>query len=675
MPKNIRGRLLAAGSAVLVVAALLVYASVSTASAATTTVLPTADAHVQADFPTTNYGTSTTLRIDNSPVANGYLKFAVSGLTDPVTKATLRLFARTTATTAVTVSSVADTPWTETGITYDTAPAIGAQIGTTGALTAGTWATVDLTSAVKGDGTYSFALKTTSSTSRSFDSKEGANKPELIIETGTTTTPPTTTTTTPTTTTAPPPSTPGAPIADAQVQADFPSTNYGRETTLRIDNSPVANGYLKFDVSGVTVTKATLRLFARTTTTTAVTVSSVADNTWTETGITYSNAPAIGAQVGTTGALTAGTWATADLTSAVKGNGTYSFALKTTSTSSRSFDSKEGANPPQLVIETGTTTTTPTTTTPTTTTPTTTTPTTTTPTTTTPPPPSGDPVVVVGGDVACAPTDANYNGGSGVPSYCHMKTTAGLISQINPSHLLMVGDGQYNSGSLSNYQSSYDPAWGQHKAKTNPAVGNHDYGTSGAGGYFSYFGHAASPQQSGCVKDCLGYYSFDVGAWHLVNINSECSRLNGGAGCAVGSPQETWLKNDLAAHSNACTIVFDHRPRWSSNSFASADIAPLVSDMDAAHVDLLLSGHSHSYERFAPQNASGGSSSTGVRQFVVGTGGAFFTGFSTIVPNSQVHKSNIFGVMKLTLHSNSYDWSFVADPSTPYSDSGTGSCH
>jgi hypothetical protein len=436
--------------------------------------------------------------------------------------------------------------------------------------------------------------------------------------------------------------------ADAHVQADFPTTNYGSATALRIDGSPVANGYLRFAVSGTvgTVSKATLRLFARTTASTPVDAYSVADTSWTESAITYSNAPPIGAKIASSGAQTSGQWASIDVTSVVKGNGTYSFALKTTSSTSRSFDSKEGTNTPQLVVEDGAT-----------------------------PPPSGDPVVVVGGDIGCAPDDPNYNGGNGTAGYCHMKNTAGLIGQINPAAVLMVGDGQYNSGSLTNYRTSYAPTWGVYKSKTKPAVGNHDYGTSGAGGYFTYFGTSASPQQSGCTSNCLGYYSFNVGAWHLVNINSECSRLNGGAGCAVGSPQETWLKNDLANNSKPCTIVFDHRPRWSSNSFASTDIAPLVSDMYAARVDLLLSGHSHSYERFAPQNASGGADANGVRQFVVGTGGAFFTGFSTVVANSQVRKSNIFGVMKLTLHSNSYDWSFVADQSTPFSDSGTGSCH
>jgi hypothetical protein len=288
---------------------------------------------------------------------------------------------------------------------------------------------------------------------------------------------------------------------------------------------------------------------------------------------------------------------------------------------------------------------------------------------------TGDPVVVVGGDIACAPGDANYNGGNGIKGYCHMKATAGVIGKTNPATVLMLGDAQYSSGSLSEYQTSYGPTWGVYKSNTKPTVGNHDYGTTGAGGYFSYFGTSASPQQSGCTSNCLGYYSFDVGSWHIVDINAECTRLNGGAGCATGSPQETWLKNDLATNSKLCTIVVTHRPRWSSTSMASADIAPLVTDMYAAHVDLLLSGHSHNYERFASQNPSGKADTNGVRQFVVGTGGANLVGFSTIVANSQARKSGVFGVMKLTLHSSSYDWSFVADPSTPYSDSGTGSCH
>jgi len=429
---------------------------------------------------------------------------------------------------------------------------------------------------------------------------------------------------------------------DSYVRQDLPTTNYGTSTSVQADASPVTNGYLKFTVSGVSgsVSSATLRIFSRSTGTTAVKVSTVADTGWTEGGITYGNAPAIGAQLGTTGALTAGAWASVDVSAKVTGNGTYSFALTTGTTAARLFDSRQAANPPQLVVETST-----------------------------------DPVVVVGGDVACATDDPNYNGGSGTPGYCHMKATAALIGQVDPAAVLNLGDSQYNSGSPAAYTASYGPSWGQYKARTRPTVGNHDYGTSGAAGYFGYFGNLATPLQPGCTKACNGYYSFDVGSWHIVNINAECTRINGGAGCAAGSPQDKWLEADLAAHPNRCTLVFGHRPRWSSNSFASPDIAPLVDDMYAAGVDLYVAGHSHAYERFAPQNPAGQADANGIREFVVGTGGANFSGFGTVAANSQIRKSKAFGVAKLTLHAGSYDWSFVADPSTPYSDSGTGSCH
>jgi hypothetical protein len=369
----------------------------------------------------------------------------------------------------------------------------------------------------------------------------------------------------------------------------------------------------------------------------------VADTTWTEGAITYGTAPAIGAQLGTTGALTAGTWASVDVSAKVTGNGTYSFALTTGTTSARLFDSREAANPPQLVLETS--------------------------------PTSSDPVVVAGGDVACATDDPSYNGGAGTATACHQKATAALIGQVNPAAVLDLGDSQYNSGSLTQYNASYGPSWGAYKSRTRPTVGNHDYGQSGAAGYFTYFGNNATPLQPGCTKSCNGWYSFDVGSWHIVNINAECTRTNGGAGCASGSPQDKWLEADLAAHPNKCTLVFGHRPRWSSNSFASPDIAPLIDDMYAAGVDLYVAGHSHAYERFASQNPAGQADANGVRQFVVGTGGENFSGFGTVVANSQLRKSKAFGVVKLTLHAGSYDWSFVSDPSTPFADSGTGTCH
>lgn len=433
------------------------------------------------------------------------------------------------------------------------------------------------------------------------------------------------------------------PTDDAYVRSDQPTANFGTATSIQARTSPTYNGYLKFTVSGLTgsVSKATLRLFSRSSGTTAVRVSTVADTTWSEGAVTYGTAPAIGAQVASIAPLVSGAWSEVVVTSTVTGDGTYSFALSSGATSARIFDSREGANPPQLVVET-----------------------------------SNDPVVAVGGDVACAPDDPGLNGGAGTPGHCHEQATAALIGQINPVALLMTGDGQYNSGSLADYTARYGANWGQYRSITRPTVGNHDYGQSGAAGYFSYFGDAATPLQPGCVKSCNGWYSFDVGAWHVVNINSECTRIDGGVGCAAGSPQEQWLQADLAAHSNGCTMVMGHRPRWSSNSFASPDIAPLIDDMYAAGVDLYVTGHAHSYERFAPQDPAGqADAARGIRQIVVGTGGDNFSGFGTVAANSEVRKTSIFGVMKLTLHPGSYDWSFIADPSTPWSDSGTGTCH
>ena len=633
-----KGKAAALFAAVSLIGAAAVVTSVQQASAATTLVA-VADAHVQADFPTTNYGAATGLRVDASPISNAFLKFDVQGLTTPPTTATLRVFNNTAGTTGIKLSSVADTGWGETAITYNTAPGIDTLISTSGALTAGAWVSFDVTSLVRANGLVSFAVTTDSSSSRTIDSREGTNKPQLVLDTAA---PPTQ-----------PPTGTFAPVADAHVQADFPTTNYGTATGLRVDASPVANAYLKFDVQGLSAAPrlATLRLFNNTAGSPGLKVSAVVDTAWGETTIRYDNAPPIGTLAATSGALTAGAWVSLDVTSLVRANGLVSFAVTTDSSSSRTIDSREGTNKPQLVLDTSA------------------------PTTTTTTPPGADPVIVAAGDVACAPSDANFNGGLGTPGKCHMKATSDLILGIAPAKVLMLGDAQYNSGSTSDFNAGYAPSWGRVKSITVPTVGNHEYGTSGAGGYFSYFGNAATPLQPGCVKNCNGWYSFDIGTWHIVVLNSECTRISGGTGCAVGSPQEQWLKADLAAHPNMCTMAVQHRPRWSSNSFASPEVAPLVDVLHSRGVDILMAGHAHSYERFAPQNPSGAADAAGVRQFVVGTGGSFYSGFGTIEPNSQVHKQNIFGVLKMTLHPTGYDWAFVADPSTPYTDSGSESCH
>jgi hypothetical protein len=452
------------------------------------------------------------------------------------------------------------------------------------------------------------------------------------------------------------------PVADSHVQADLPTTNFGSSTTLRIDGSPVSVAYLKFDVQGLSAppTSATLKVFVPVSSTTSINAGRVADTTWTEAGITWNNRPAPAPpSIPSPTPITASTFLSYDVTSMVTGNGLVSFAVDTTSSTSKSLPSRENAtvaDRPQLVIDSATTTTT----------------TTPPPTTTSPP---GDPVVAVSGDVACGTTEANYNGGLGTADACHMKQTSDLVLGMAPQQVFALGDLQYNSGSAADFAVSYQNSWGRFKAITRPVVGNHEYGTSGAGGYFGYFGDAASPRQPGCVKNCEGYYSFELGGWHVAVISSECTRLNGGVGCAVGSPQQQWLDADLAAHPTGCTAVLTHRPRWASNSFASADIQPLVDVMGARGVDLFLAGHAHSYERFAPQNAAGQPDPNGIREIVVGTGGRDSQGFGTVVANSLVRKNKIFGVVQLTLHANGYDWTFLPDPSTPFADSGTGTCH
>jgi Calcineurin-like phosphoesterase len=468
-----------------------------------------------------------------------------------------------------------------------------------------------------------------------------------------------------------------SPVADSYVRADQPTVNFGTETSLRVDGDPVSVSYLKFEVQGLTTapTRATLKVVSPISSTTPINAKSVADTTWTETGVTYNNAPAVGGTVASDTPSTTNDVLSFDVTSLVHGDGLVSFALNTTSSTSKSPPSRE--NPtvgyrPQLVVDTGTTSTpTPTPTATPTPTPT--------PTPTTTPTPGASTVIAMGGDVACGTTETYYNGGAGTADKCRAKYTANLISSMNPSRVFAMGDLQYNSGSLTDFNASYDKSWGAFKSKSNPVVGNHEYGTSGAAGYFSYFGDAATPRQPGCRKDCDGYYSFNVpvgtSSWHIAVINGECTRIGGGVGCAVGSPQYNWLKADLEANAaTKCTAVLTHKPRWSSSSFYTAEIQPLVDLMGANKVDLLLAGHAHSYERFAPQTASGSASSTGIRQITVGTGGRDSQGFGTVLPNSVVRKNKIFGVMKLTLSPTSYSWSYVADPTTPFSDSGNGNC-
>jgi len=259
-----------------------------------------------------------------------------------------------------------------------------------------------------------------------------------------------------------------------------------------------------------------------------------------------------------------------------------------------------------------------------------------------------DPVFVGAGDIS----NCSHN---------NDEATAKLLDGIAGT-VFTLGDNVYPDGAPAEFTNCYGPTWGRHKDRTRPAPGNHDYHTAGASGYYNYFGASAGDPSK-------GYYSYNLGAWHIISLNSE-------VGYAAGSAQEQWLRADLAANKSMCTLAYWHHPRFSSgnhgNSTRSQAFWQALYDYGA---DVVLSGHDHTYERFGLQNPSAQADSTrGIREFVVGTGGAGLYPFPTIQPNSQVRNNTTFGVLKLTLHATSYDWQFVPIAGQTFTDSGTSNC-
>ena len=449
---------------------------------------------------------------------------------------------------------------------------------------------------------------------------------------------------------APPPSTPTAvDVADAYVRSDVPASNFGTSTILIGRTSPEIDSYIKFDVSGLNGAplRAVLRLWVETTGTTTYKVYQVSDNSWTESGLVFTNKPAFGGLVATSGATTAGTWVDLDVTGAVSGNGSVTLGFTAGSTAGKNFGSREdAAHAPQLLLTAQT-------------------------------PANGDPVIVAAGDIACSPADANFNGGAGTATACHEQATSDLVLSLDPIAVITLGDEQYNSGKLTDFLTSYDPTWGRFKAITHPSIGNHELGTTGASGYFNYFGDNATPLQPGCRSNCNAWYSYSIGNWRIITLNTECG--SNGNNCVAGSAQDLWLKSELASANAAgqCKLVASHHPKWSSSSFAATDIDQLVQDMYDGHADIYLTGHMHGYERFAPQNPAGQlDTANGITEIISGAGGAFFTGFLAIQPNSVVHNNDTYGVLKLILRPHSADYQFVRDPTSGlFSDSGTVTCH
>ncbi len=260
------------------------------------------------------------------------------------------------------------------------------------------------------------------------------------------------------------------------------------------------------------------------------------------------------------------------------------------------------------------------------------------------------------GDIACPPASA-----AGCPS----EGTAALAASRGPDVVAMLGDAQYEDGTLAEFQGSYDLTWGTLKAVTKPAVGNHEYHTGGAAGYYTYFGAAAGDPSK-------GWYSYEAGAWHVVVLNSNCAAVGG---CGAGSAQEQWLRADLGAHPTACTLAYWHHPRFSSGPHGSnATYDAFWRALQDGGADVVLNGHDHVYERFHRQLPDGTQSTAGIKEFVVGTGGRGLSGFSSTAPNSAFRSSSANGVLELVLHADSYDWRFLPVGGAAL-DSGTTACH
>jgi hypothetical protein len=419
--------------------------------------------------------------------------------------------------------------------------------------------------------------------------------------------------------------------ADTYVAADAPTRNYGSAVELVADASPVKITYLRFTLSGLPAPVSTARLRLHTQDTASAAspaggrVAAVPPTGWSESAVTWNNRPAVAATpVATLGAVQRNRWYELDVTAAARDAGTVSLAVTSDNADSAYFDSREKTGfGPQLVV------------------------------TTSSEPPAPDPVLLAAGDIADCASAGD-------------EATAALLDTLGGT-IASLGDHAYLEGSAEQFARCYEPSWGRHRARTRPAVGNHEYRTPGAAPYFAYFGAAAG-------DPAKGYYAYDLGQWHVVVLNSNCTFVS----CAAGSAQERWLRADLAANPRACTLAYWHHPLFTSSTHhgGATETRPLFQALYEANAEVVLTGHNHNYERFAPQNPQGKlDAARGVREFVVGTGGASRYDFGPAQPNSQARDATSYGILRMTLRPGGYDWLFVPEAGKTFTDVGTGTCH
>jgi TM2 domain-containing membrane protein YozV len=388
-------------------------------------------------------------------------------------------------------------------------------------------------------------------------------------------------------------------------------------------SGPVSNARLRIHVANVTDAQSP----------SGGSVAVVNNNSWTEAGTNYNNRPtSFGPSIATIGAVTRNTWIEIPVTSVVTTGVPITFGIMSTNTDGATYDSRQAAAAvrPQLIVTTGTA-------------------------------PTADEIRIAAvGDTVCT-------AGSTVTStQCRQLAISNLIANDpDIEHFLALGDLQYENGTSADFQSAYNPTYGRFKAITRPTVGNHEYGTAGAAGYYSYFGAAAGDPTK-------GYFSYDIGdRWHVVNLNTNCGVVS----CSATGAQVQWLRSDLAANTKPCILATGHHPRFSSASGVGNDsqMGPFWDALAQYGADVSLVGHAHDYERFAPQLPNAAASAAGIRQFVVGGGGRSLFTFATPVANSVVRLS-VFGILKMGLGDGTYNWQFVDEGGT-VRDSGSGTCH
>jgi 3',5'-cyclic AMP phosphodiesterase CpdA len=271
---------------------------------------------------------------------------------------------------------------------------------------------------------------------------------------------------------------------------------------------------------------------------------------------------------------------------------------------------------------------------------------------------TGSQVLLAAGDIA----ECDHQGD---------EETARILAQYPDATIAALGDLAYQHGTSEEYKECYSPSWGRFKDRTRPATGNHDNSTKNAQGYWDFFGDRGGPYDR-------YYYSYDIGAWHVVVLNSDCWRVGG---CDASDPQTEWLRRDLELHPSLCTLAYWHRPPFSSGRYGAPKdterVRPLWGALYDEGVDVLLTGHEHSYERFAPMNTAGvREDAQGVRLFVVGTGGGNLRDFEhDPLATTEVRQHDTWGVLKLTLKPTDYYWKFLPVAGGSFSDSGSGTCH